>query len=88
MTDQNEPESPPTLSLHDRVAEVIEWIRPALQNDGGDIELVGVDPLGVVSVRIHGACVGCPARGMTLTFGVERTLRERIPEVTQVLCVS
>lgn len=74
------------LSVKDRVAAVIDTIRPAIQSDGGDIELVGVDDQGVVKVRLHGACVGCPGSQMTLKLGVEQNLKEKVPEVTEVVC--
>ena len=87
MTD-NQPDNPqPAESLKERVAAVIDTIRPAIQGDGGDIELVDVDHNGVVSVRLHGACVGCPSAGMTLTMGVERTLKARVAEVSSVVSV-
>ena len=70
-----------------QVAEIISQIRPAVQADGGDIELVGVEDDGVVKVRLHGACIGCPAAGITLKMGVEQSLKDRIPEVTEVVCV-
>ena len=73
--------------LKDRVASVIDTIRPYIQSDGGDIELVDVDDNGVVQVRLHGACVGCPASQMTLKLGVERNLKEKVPEVVEVVCV-
>lgn len=73
-----------TKSLFDRVEDVINRIRPAVQDDGGDIELVAVDEEGVVKIRFHGACVGCPSSSMTLQLGIERNLKERIPEVTAV----
>jgi len=57
-----------------------------LQADGGDIELVDVDAAGVVHVRLQGACVGCPAASMTLSQGIERNLKQQIPEVTRVVC--
>ncbi|UCD73766.1 MAG: NifU family protein [Phycisphaerales bacterium] len=74
-------------SLERRVREVLEMIRPAIQSDGGDLELVDVSAEGVVSVRLHGACVGCPSANMTLQMGIERNLRDRIPEVTGVRAV-
>lgn len=74
-------------TLYDRVAAVIDAIRPMAQSDGGDIELVGVDADGVVRVRLHGACVGCPSSAMTLTMGIERNLKDQVPEVTRVVCV-
>lgn len=73
--------------LKDRVGEIIDRIRPHVQGDGGDIELVDVDAEGVVSLRLHGACVGCPSATMTLAMGIERHLREQVPEVTDVVCV-
>lgn len=73
--------------LEARVAEVIDSIRPALQGDGGDIELVKVEDDGAVHVRLQGACSGCPSASMTLTHGVERVLKERVPEVTRVVSV-
>jgi len=74
-------------TLKDRVAEIIDLIRPAIQGDGGDIELVDVDEKGTVSLRLHGACVGCPSSTMTLAMGIERHLKERVPEVAEVVCV-
>lgn len=72
-----------------RVQAVIESVRPLLQADGGDIELVGVDEqTGIVSVRLQGACKGCPGAAMTLKMGVERHLREKVPEVKEVVSVD
>lgn len=73
--------------MRDKVQGVINLIRPAVQADGGDIELVDVDPAGVVQIRFHGACHGCPSSTMTLQHGIERNLREKVPEVTQVIPV-
>lgn len=70
--------------LFGRIESVIERIRPAVQSDGGDLELVGVTSEGVAQIRLHGACVGCPSSNMTLHMGIERNLRERVPEVTGV----
>lgn len=67
------------------VAAVLELVRPSLQADGGDIELIDVNADGVVTVKLQGACGGCPMSQMTLTHGVERVLKERIPEVTRVV---
>jgi Fe-S cluster biogenesis protein NfuA len=75
-------------SVKERVAAVIDQIRPYLQNDGGDIELVDVDDNGVVQVRLRGACAGCPGAAMTLKNGVERNLKEHVPEVTEVVPVQ
>ncbi len=66
------------------VQEVIDTIRPAIQGDGGDLELVDVTDEGVVQVRLHGACVGCPSSQMTLKMGVERVLKERVSGVSTV----
>jgi Fe-S cluster biogenesis protein NfuA len=65
----------------------IEEIRPALQADGGDIELVSIDDDGTVNVRLQGACAGCPGAMMTLQFGVQRVLQEAVPAVTRVVPV-
>jgi Fe-S cluster biogenesis protein NfuA len=77
-------QSPP---LREKVQEVINLIRPAVQADGGDIELVNVLDDGVVQIRFHGACHGCPSSTMTLQMGIERNLREKVPEVTRVVPV-
>ncbi|MFB3892527.1 MAG: NifU family protein [Phycisphaerae bacterium] len=74
--------------LNDQVKSVIDHIRPLLQADGGDIELMGVDEAtGVVSVRLRGACSGCPSAAMTLKMGVERHLKEKVPSVKEVVAV-
>lgn len=75
-------------NFNDKVAEVIETIRPMLQNDGGDIELVGVDEDKTVRVRLQGACSGCPSAAMTLKMGVERLLQQKLPEVKEVVAVD
>ena len=73
--------------LFKQVAGIIKQLRPAVQGDGGDIELVDVDDRGVVSVRLHGACIGCPSAAMTLKMGVEQTLKDRLPQISEVICV-
>jgi Fe-S cluster biogenesis protein NfuA len=74
--------------MKERVAEALEFVRPALQNDGGDIELIDVDEeSGVVTVKLVGACGGCPMSQMTLKNGVERILKEAVPEVSSVEAV-
>ncbi|MGK2944961.1 MAG: NifU family protein [Desulfuromonadales bacterium] len=70
-----------------KVQEVLELIRPALQADGGDVELVDVTDDGIVSVRLTGACGSCPMSTMTLKMGIERTLKEKLPEVKEVVQV-
>ncbi|MBN1165191.1 MAG: NifU family protein [Candidatus Krumholzibacteriota bacterium] len=72
--------------MREKVEKVLEEIRPNLQADGGDLELVAVED-GVVKVKLKGACAGCPMSQMTLTFGIEKVLKERIPEVTRVEAV-
>lgn len=67
------------------VAAVLELIRPSLQADGGDVQLVDVDEEGVVTVELQGACKGCPMSQMTLAHGVERVLKDRVPGVTRVV---
>lgn len=76
------------LTLVERVAMVIDRIRPAVQNDGGDIELVGVTDAGIVQIRMHGACVGCPSSNMTLRLGIEQNLKTYVPEVTGVEAIE
>ncbi len=66
------------------IVEAIDAIRPALQMDGGDIELVGVNEEGVVQVKLSGACDSCSISWLTLKGGVERILKERVPGVTAV----
>ncbi len=67
----------------EQVQGVIDKIRPALQADGGDVELVEIDG-GVVKVRLQGACAGCPMSQMTLKNGIERILKQELPDVTSV----
>lgn len=83
MSDQLADDRP----LEQRVNEVIESVRPYIQGDGGDIELVAIDD-GVVKVRLRGACVGCPHSARTLKMGVERHMRERVPEIKSVEAVN
>jgi Fe-S cluster biogenesis protein NfuA len=70
-------------SIKEKVQKAIEEIRPNLQADGGDVELVDVED-GIVKVRLKGACAGCPMSTMTVKWGVENFLKKRIPEVTKV----
>lgn len=70
--------------MRDRVEAVLDRIRPALQADGGDVELVGISQDNVVTVRLTGACVGCPMSQLTLKGGIERILKQEIPEVASV----
>jgi Fe-S cluster biogenesis protein NfuA len=70
--------------MKEKVEAVINEIRPLLQADGGDIELVGIEEGGVVKVRLRGACAGCPGAQMTLKMAVERRLKAKVPEVQRV----
>jgi len=71
-------------TLQERVQKVLDLIRPQIQGDGGDVELVGINEDNVVTVRLTGACVGCPMSQLTLKAGIERILKQQIPEVTAV----
>ncbi len=73
-----------TVELKQRVEDALGLIRPALQADGGDVELVDVSEDGVVKVALQGACRGCPMSQLTLANGVERVLKEQVPEVVRV----
>ena len=77
-----------TLPLQDRVVRILNLIRPAVQSDGGDVELIDISEDGVVKIRLHGACVGCPSSSVTLKLGIERNLKEHIPEITSVVAVD
>ena len=87
MVSRQQGTGPRTKSLRVRVVAVLDQIRPLVQGDGGDVELVDVDTDGVVSVRLRGACIGCPSAAITLTLGIERNIKEQVPEVTRVVCV-
>ncbi|MBD1401427.1 NifU family protein [Pelovirga terrestris] len=73
--------------MKQRVQDVLDMIRPALQADGGDVELVDVSDEGVVSVKLTGACGSCPMSTMTLKMGIEKNLMAQIPEVKEVVQV-
>ena len=70
-----------TAEVRERVEQVINLIRPAIQSDGGDVEFVEMTPEGTVRIRLHGACVGCPSSQITLKVGIERNLKAHVPEV-------
>ena len=72
--------------MREKVEAVLAQIKPALQADGGDVELVDVSE-GVVKLQLKGACVGCPMSTMTLRNGIERLLKEQIPEIKEVIAV-
>ncbi len=70
--------------MKDKVEKVLEEIRPGLQADGGDVELVDVTEDGIVKVRLTGACAGCPMSTLTLKMAIEKKLIEKIPEIKSV----
>jgi len=75
--------------VKDRVAAAIDSIRGYLQADGGDVEIVEViEDQGIVKLRLTGACGGCPMSQMTLKMGIERVLKQQVPEVKQVIAVQ
>lgn len=74
--------------MNEKVSLALDEVRPALQRDGGDCELVEVTDEGVVKLRLTGACAGCPMSQMTLKMGIEAHLKEKCPEVTSVEAVS
>jgi len=89
MTDMDNPnEAGSGKSFQEQVSEVLETVRPALQDHGGDVQLVGVDEDKTVRVRLKGACQGCPGATMTMKMGIERILKERVPDVKQVVAVA
>ncbi len=76
------------MELREKIEDALNSIRPALQADGGDVKLVEVDEAtGVVKVELQGACSGCPSAQITLAMGVERAIKEKVPEVKEVLSV-
>ena len=76
------------MSLQEQVQAVLEKVRAHLQSHGGDVELVDVTEDGTVQVRLKGACQGCPMAQQTMSMGIERILKEEIPEVQAVLAVD
>jgi len=75
------------MEIKQEVAKALNEIRPNLQADGGDVELVDVSDDGVVKVKLTGACKGCPMSQMTLKMGIERFLKKSVPEVKEVVSV-
>ena len=73
--------------MKEQVQRAIDKIRPALQADGGDVELVDVSADGVVSVKLTGACHGCPMSQMTLKIGIEKVIKQQVPSVKEVVSV-
>ena len=72
------------MTLKEKVESALEKVRPSLQADGGDVKLVDVDDEGVVKVALQGACAGCPMSQMTLKMGIEKVLKQSVPEVNRV----
>jgi Fe-S cluster biogenesis protein NfuA len=87
MHASRKPKEEMTMTLKEKVEGALQKVRPSLQADGGDVELVEVDEAGQVKVRLTGACGGCPMSQMTLKMGIEKILKQNVPEVTSVLSV-
>ena len=73
--------------MKEKVEEVLKEVKPSLQADGGDVELVEVTEDGIVKVELQGACAGCPMSQLTLKNGIEKKLKAEIPEVKEVQAV-
>lgn len=73
--------------MKEKVQKAIDTIRPSLQADGGDVELVDVSEDGIVKVRLTGACHGCPMSQMTLKMGIEKMIKSQIPDIKEVVAV-
>jgi Fe-S cluster biogenesis protein NfuA len=74
------------IDMKEKVQEVLDKIRPLLQRDGGDIQLIDVVD-GVVKVKLQGACGSCPMSAMTLKMGVEKQLKQELPDIKEVVAV-
>ena len=74
--------------LKEKIEEALNKVRPALQADGGDVQFIDVDDEGVVTVKLTGACGGCPMSQMTLKMGIEKALKQSVPEVNRVESVQ
>jgi len=70
--------------LKEKIEDALDKVRPSLQADGGDVQFVDVDDEGVVTVKLTGACGGCPMSQMTLKMGIEKVLKQNVPEVNRV----
>ncbi len=73
--------------MKEDVQKAIDKVRPGLEADGGDVELVDVTPDGVVKVKLTGACHGCPMAQMTLKMGIEKIIKQQVPAVREVVAV-
>jgi Fe-S cluster biogenesis protein NfuA len=72
------------IMLREKIEDALNKVRPSLQADGGDVEFVDVDENGVVKLRLTGACGGCPMSQMTLKMGIEKILKQNVPEIDRV----
>jgi len=73
--------------MKEKVQKAIDLIRPSLQADGGDVELIDVSVDGIVKVKLTGACHGCPMSQMTLKMGIEKIIKTQVPEIKEVVSV-
>jgi len=73
--------------LKEKVEDALNKVRPSLQADGGDVQLIDVGEDGVVKVKLTGACGGCPMSQMTLKMGIEKVLKQNVPEISKVEAV-
>ncbi|NOZ60810.1 MAG: NifU family protein [Calditrichaeota bacterium] len=73
--------------MREKIEKALDQIRPSLQADGGNVELISIDDNGVVKVKLQGACYGCPMSQMTLEYGIKQSLQQLVPEVTEVISV-
>ncbi|HOQ82868.1 MAG TPA: NifU family protein [Candidatus Syntrophosphaera sp.] len=72
----------------EKIEEILNRVRPSIQADGGDVELVNIREDNVIELRLKGACNGCPMATLTLKAGIERIIKEEIPEVAEVIAVA
>ena len=72
------------MTLKEKVEDALNKVRPSLQADGGDVQLIDVNDSGIVKVKLQGSCAGCPMSQMTLKMGIEKILKQNVPEVKQV----
>jgi len=73
--------------MKEKVQKAIDLIRPGLQADGGDVELIDVSAYGIVKVKLTGACQGCPMSQMTLKMGIEKIIKNQLPDIKEVIAV-
>ena len=73
--------------LRARIEKALDIVRPYLEQDGGNVDVMNVSDDGVVELQLQGACSGCPSSVMTLAAGIERVIREEVPEVTEIITV-